>query len=61
MGEKNKVKYIGARFTKKEKEEIEGIANLREITLSDFLRNAVFLYINHLKKRKILIIEEIKD
>ncbi|TFF63580.1 MAG: hypothetical protein EU521_01110 [Promethearchaeota archaeon] len=42
--------YVGARFTEKEKEYIEKIADKRDLTLSELLREAIFSHINFLKQ-----------
>jgi len=41
-------KLIGIRFTKKEREVIETLAENRDLTLTDFIREAVFSHINNL-------------
>lgn len=43
-----KDQLIGARFTEKEKKVIETIAEKRNLTLTKFLREAIFSHINHL-------------
>ncbi len=45
----NKEGYIGARFTKKEKEGIVAFASKRNIHLSDFVREALFSHIENVK------------
>ncbi|MBD3211070.1 MAG: ribbon-helix-helix protein, CopG family [Candidatus Lokiarchaeota archaeon] len=42
--------YIGARFTGKEKEYIEKIAEKRGISLSELLREALFSHLNFIKQ-----------
>jgi len=46
----NRDQLIGIRFTKKEKAVIKSLAENRNLTLTDFIREAVFSHINHLKK-----------
>lgn len=41
---------IGIRFTKNERALIESLAKNRDLTLTDFIREAVFSHINHLKE-----------
>ena len=46
---------IGIRFTKKERKIIEGLAENRHITITDFIREAVFSHINNLKNNANII------
>lgn len=62
----NRTKYIGARFTKSEKRDVENMANLMNIRISDLLRDAIFSHINflkenrgHLEKIKMIIVKEV--
>ncbi|HDZ18093.1 hypothetical protein LCGC14_1040050 [marine sediment metagenome] len=41
---------IGIRFTKKEGDIIKSLAKNRDITITDFIREAVFSHINNLKE-----------
>ena len=49
---KNRIKYIGARFTAEEKKDIEKIADLTDTSLSALLRDAIFSHINFIKQNK---------
>ena len=63
---KNRIKYIGARFTAEEKKDIEKIVDLTDTSLSALLRDAIFSHINFIKesrgdleKLELLIIREV--
>lgn len=49
---KNRIKFIGARFTAEEKKDIEKIADLTDTSLSDLLRDAIFSHINFIKESR---------
>ena len=46
IAKEKRTKYIGARFTKSEKEDIENIADLLNMNNSDLVRDALFSHIN---------------
>jgi hypothetical protein len=48
--EGKRTKYIGARFTEREKALIEHFADKRDFTLSELIRQALFSHINFLKQ-----------
>lgn len=48
----NRTEYIGARFTKSEKEDIENTGDLLNISNSDLMRDAIFSHINFLKESR---------
>ncbi len=48
----NRTHYIGARFTKREKDSIKEVADRLNITLSTLIREGVFSYLNILKDIK---------
>ena len=59
-----KTKYIGARFTEKEKEDIEELVKVLDLNLSEFIRDAIFSHYHSLSKSKtkkieILLIEKV--
>ena len=59
-----KTKYIGARFTEKEKEDIENLVEDLDLSLSEFIRDAILshyhsLYKSKTKKIEILLIEKV--
>ncbi len=47
-----RTRYIGARFTEKEKEGIQKIAKKRNQTISELFREAIFSHINFLKENQ---------
>lgn len=52
IAKEKRTKYIGARFTKSEKEDIENIADLLNMNKSDLVRDALFSHINFLKESR---------
>ncbi len=48
----NRTHYIGARFTKGEKDSIKEVADRLNMTLSTLIREGVFSYLNILKETK---------
>lgn len=50
MFKENRKKYIGARFTEKEKEFIKKIAEKRNLSLSDLVRESIFSHITFLEE-----------
>jgi len=47
-----RTRYIGARFTEKEKDYIQEIAKKRNQTISGLIREAIFLHINFLEENQ---------
>lgn len=61
-----KNKYIGARFTPQEKKEFEKLIKEKDLSLSKFVREALFSHYNFLKKHdgklekiKVYVIKEV--
>ena len=48
----NRTEFIGARFTKSEKEDIENTVDLLNMSNSDLVRDALFSHINFLKESR---------
>ena len=44
--------YIGARFTEKEKETIQDAVKIRNQTISEFIRDAIFTHLNFINKNQ---------
>lgn len=48
----NRNHYVGARFTEKEKETIQNAANIRNQTISELIRDAIFTHLNFINKNQ---------
>ncbi len=50
--QENRNHYIGARFTKKEKETIQNAAKTKNQNISELIRDAIFTHLNFIEKNQ---------